>query len=62
MLNGRPEGSAVKLSQIIRETPDFGLYPPISRLASDISWISAKVAISCRLDFPIIKFQIFCIV
>ena len=44
------------------ETPDFRLYLPVSRLESDISQIIAKVAISCRLDSPTIKFQIFCIV
>ena len=51
-----------QLSWIIRESPDFGPYLPVSRLESDISRIIAKVAISCRLDFPTIKFQIFCIV
>ena len=35
---------------------------PVSRLESDISRITAKVDISCRLDFPTIKFQIFSIV
>ena len=51
-----------QLSRIIRETPDFGPYLPVSRLESDISRIIAKVAISCRLDFPTIKFQMFCVV
>ena len=51
-----------QISRIIQETPDFGPYLPVSRLESDISRIIAKVAISCRLDFPTIKFQIFCIV
>ena len=51
-----------QLSQIIRETPEFGLYFLVSRLESDISQIIAKVAISHRLDFLTIKFQIFCFV
>ena len=51
-----------QLSWIIRQTPDFGPYLPVSRLESYISPIIAKVAISCRLDFPTIKFQIFCFV
>ena len=43
-----------QFSQIIWETPDFGPYLPVSRLESDISWISTKLAISCRLHqkFP----------
>ena len=51
-----------QLSRIIQETPDFGPYPPVSRLESDISRIIAKIAISCRHDFPSTKFQIFCVV
>ena len=51
-----------QLSCIIQETPDFGPYLPVSRSESVISWIIAKVAISCRLDFPTIRCQIFCIV
>ena len=51
-----------QLSRIIQETSDFGPYLLVSRLESDISQIIAKVAISCRLDFPTIKFQIFCVV
>ena len=51
-----------QLSRIIQETPDFGPYPPVSRLESDISRIIAKIAISCRHDFPTTKFQIFCVV
>ena len=35
---------------------------PVSRLESDISQIIAKAVTFCRLDFPIIKFQIFCVV
>ena len=50
------------LSQIIGETPDFGPYLLVSRLESDISRIIAKAVTFCRLDFPIIKFQIFCVV
>ena len=50
------------LSQIIGETPDFGPYLLVSRLESDISQIIAKAVTFCRLDFPIIKFQIFCVV
>ena len=50
------------LSQIIGETPDFGQYLLVSRLESDISQIIAKAVTFCRLDFPIIKFQIFCVV
>ena len=46
------------LSQIIGETP----YLLVSRLESDIFRIIAKVVTFCRLDFPIIKFQIFCVV
>ena len=46
------------LSQIIEETP----YLLVSRLESDIFRIIAKVVTFCRLDFPIIKFQIFCVV
>ena len=49
-------------SQIIEETPEFELYLPDSRLGSDIFRIIAKDVISCRLDFPIIKFEIFCVV
>ena len=45
--------------QIIQETPDFVPYLPVSRLESDISWVIGKVAISCRLNFLTIKFQIF---
>ena len=41
---------------------DFGPYIPVSRLEPDISRIIAKIAISCTLDFPTIKFQIFCVV
>ena len=51
--------SAVNAPRIIRETPDFGPYSPVSRLESGISRIIAKVAISCRLDFLTVKFQIF---
>ena len=40
----------------------FEPYLPVSRLESDISRIIAKIAISCTLDFPTIKFQIFCVV
>ena len=46
------------LSQIIGETP----YLLVSRLESDIFRIIAKVVTFCRLDFLIIKFQIFCVV
>ena len=56
------EMQSCQLSRIIRETPDFRLYLPVSRLEFDISRIIAKVAISCRLDFPTINFQIFCVV
>ena len=56
------EMQCCQLSRIIRETPDFGLYLPVFRLESDISRIIGKVAISCRLDFPTINFQIFCVV
>ena len=45
------------LSQIIGETP----YLLVSRLESDIFRIIAKAVTFCRLDFPIIKFQIFCV-
>ena len=51
-----------QLSWIIQQTPDFGLYLPVSILESDTSRIIAKIAISCTLVFPTIKFQIFCIV
>ena len=51
-----------QLSRMIRETPDFGPYLLVSGLESDSSRIIAKVAISCRLDFQTIKFQIFCVV
>ena len=51
-----------QLSRIIRETPDFEPYLPVSRLMSGISRIIAEVAIYCRLDFPTIKSQIFCVV
>ena len=51
-----------QLSRIIWETPDFGLYLLVSRLESDISWIIAQIAISCTLNFPTIKLQIFCVV
>ena len=47
-----------QLSRIIWETPDFGLHLPVSRLESDVSRLITKVAISCRIDFPTIKFQI----
>ena len=40
-----------QLSLIIRETPNFGPYLPVSRSESVISGIITKVAISCRLDF-----------
>ena len=51
-----------QLSRIMWETPEFGPYLLVSRLESDISQIIAKGAISCRLDFPTIKFEIFFIV
>ena len=51
-----------QLSWIMRETPYFGLYLPVSRLESDISRIIAQVVISCSLDFLTIKFQIFFVV
>ena len=51
-----------QLSRIIRETPDFGPYLPVSRLESNISRIIVKIAISCTLDFLTIKFQILCVV
>ena len=50
------KNQSCQLSWIIQETPDFGPYLPVSRLESDISRIIAKVAISCRLNFPTIKF------
>ena len=50
-----------QLSRIIRETPDFGRYLPVNRLESDISRIMAKVALSCKLDFPTTKIQIFAV-
>ena len=56
------KNQSCQLSRIIQETPDFGPYLPVSRLESDISRIIAKVAIFCRLNFPTIKFQIFCVV
>ena len=56
------EDQCCQLSQIIQETPDFVPYLPVSRLESDISWIIAEVAISCRLNFSTIKFQIFRVV
>ena len=55
------EMQCCQLSRINRATPDFKLYLPVSRLESHISRIIAKVAISCRLDFPTINFQIFCV-
>ena len=43
--------------------PDFGQYLPISRLENEISRIITKVChFFSRLDFPTIKFQLFCIV
>ena len=52
-----------QLSQIIHDTPDFGLYLPVSRLEYEIS---KKIAEVChffsRLDFLTMKFQLFCIV
>ena len=48
--------------QYIRMRPSAVNSLPVSRLESDISRISAKVAISCRLHFPTIKFQLFCVV
>ena len=48
-----------QLSKIIWEAPDFWPYLPVSRLESDISRIIAKGTISCRLDFPTTKFEIF---
>ena len=50
--------SAVNSTEIIRETPDFELYLPVSRLESDISRIIAKVAISCRLPGVSIKIDV----
>ena len=49
--------SSQYVSCIIRETPDFGPYLLVSRLEYGISQIIAQIAISCRLDFPTIKFQ-----
>ena len=60
--NPFPVIQCCQLSWIIRKTPDFGPYLPVAILESDISWIIAKVAISCRLDFPTIKSHIFCVV
>ena len=40
----------------------IGLYLLVSRLESDISLVIAKIAISCTLNFPTIKFHIFCVV
>ena len=54
--NPFPVIQCCQLSWIIRKTPDFGPYLPVAILESDISCIIAKVAISCRLDFPTIKF------
>ena len=51
-----------QLSRIIKVTPDFGPYLPVSKLESDISQIIAQVAISCSLHFMTIKFQTFFIV
>ena len=43
--------------------PDFGPYLPISRLENEISRIITKGChFFSRLDFPTIKFQLFCIV
>ena len=56
------KNQSCQLSRIIWETPDFGPYLLVSRLESCVSQIIAKVAISCRLNFPTIKFQIFCVV
>ena len=50
-----------QLSRIIRKTPDFGPYLPVSRWESNISRIIVKIAISCTLDFLTIKFQILCV-
>ena len=54
-----------QLSQIIQETPHFGLYIPVCRLESEIARmiLLLKFAISCRLTFPKnMRFRIFCIV
>ena len=56
--------SALSLpSAINRETPDFGPYLPVSRnRVWNLPDNRRKFAISCRLDFPTMKFQIFCVV
>ena len=53
-----------QLSRIIRETPDFEPYLPVSRLEAEISRIITKVChlISCGPDSLTMKFQIFCVV
>ena len=52
----------MQIGRLQEEFFDSGPYLPDSRLESDISRIIAKVAISCRLNFTTIKFQMFCVV
>ena len=48
-----PHSQCCQLSWMIRETPDFGLYLPVSRLQYEISQIIATVChFFSRLDFP----------
>ena len=53
------------LSTLADNPGDFKVWTISPRLQIRVRYISriiAKVAISCRLDFPTIKFQIFCVV